>query len=211
MIEYGIILIKGFIIGFSLAMTVGPISLFCIQQTLRRGFYAGIAAGLGAATADGIYGAVAGLGLTVFGEFLVRQQLSLQLIGGGFLIYLGITIFRSVAAQTVPPAVGKKDLIGLFSSTLFLTLANPLTIFGFAAFISGMGINTDSAGTSLAVTLFTSLFLGSATWWLILTGILSTFRTRISMNLIHILNRVSGAAITAFGLVVFLRALKNLF
>ncbi len=211
MFEIGIVLIKGFIVGFSLAMTVGPISLFCIQQTLRRGFKAGLAAGLGAATADGIYGAVAGLGLTVLGDFLIKQQLILQLIGGSFLLYLGVSIFHSMPTQAAVPPTGKKDLLGLFTSTLFLTLANPLTIFGFAALISSIGIKTESAGASLAMSLFSGLFLGSATWWLILTGILSTFRTRISMHLIHWLNRAAGVAIAGFGALVLIQSLHKLF
>lgn len=207
MIEYAIVLIKGFSTGFLLAMMVGPISLFCIQQTLHRGFYAGFAAGLGAATADGIYGAIAGFGLTIIGNFLHSQALLLQLAGGGFLIYLGIQTFCKARPEPLSANLGKKDLLGLYSTTLFLTLANPITIIGFTALLSSIGIDASGSGSTLALLLFTGVFIGSTIWWLILTGSLSTLRTRISMNLIHKLNKIAGAAIACFGLLVFLRAL----
>ncbi len=57
-------LLSGLIIGFSIAAPVGPIGVLCIRRTLARGCISGLVSGLGAATADAIYGCVAGFGLT---------------------------------------------------------------------------------------------------------------------------------------------------
>jgi threonine/homoserine/homoserine lactone efflux protein len=78
--------IKGFILGFSIAVPVGPIGALCIRRTLAEGRLVGLVSGLGAATADGIYGAIAGFGLTVISDVLVSQQGWFKLIGGFFIL-----------------------------------------------------------------------------------------------------------------------------
>src|SRR5688572_5363702 len=115
--------IKGLIIGFSIAAPVGPIGLLCIRQTLARGRMIGLAIGLGAATADAVYGAVAAFGLTAISDFLVAQKRPLGLIGGLFLCYLGLRTFFSRPATDSAAAKGG-NFIAAFSSTFFLTLTN---------------------------------------------------------------------------------------
>lgn len=119
MITFGILFVKGFAIGFSLAMILGPIGIFCIQQTLRKGFKAGFAAGLGAATADGVFGTIAGFGLTVIGDFLVKYETFLHVIGASFLMYLGIkTLFRKESPVHLTLAQ-RADLITTYTTTFF--------------------------------------------------------------------------------------------
>lgn len=210
MIEHGAIFGKGLFVGFSLAMILGPIGIFCIQQTLRKGFYAGLAAGLGAATADGMFGALAGFGLTYICDFLMHHEKFLHIAGGGFLIYLGIENYRRIEISSILPAE-KTNLFALFSTTFFLTLANPMTILVFTALLAGLGIGNESCGTSLAFALFIGIFLGSLLWWIILTGSISAFRVRISMNLITRLNKIAGIAIAVFGLLILLKVLPKFF
>lgn len=210
MITFGMLFAKGFVIGFSLAMILGPIGIFCIQQTLRKGFKAGFAAGLGAATADGLYGTLAGFGLTFISDFLVKYETYLHIGGGIFLIYLGLkTLFRkeSPVHLTLPR---RADLITTFTTTLFLTLANPVTILGFTALLTALGVNSDGCGWGLASTLFTAVFLGSTTWWFILIGTIASFRSKISMNLIQQLNKFAGAAIALFGILIMLKSLLKM-
>ena len=89
------LLARGLIIGFSIAAPVGPIGVLCIRRTLDEGWAAGLVSGLGAASADTIYGFIAGFGLTFVSGFLVSQQVWLRLIGGLFLCYLGIRTLLS--------------------------------------------------------------------------------------------------------------------
>src|SRR5690242_13032805 len=131
--------LRGLLLGFSIAAPVGPIGVLCIRRTLADGRVVGFVSGLGAATADAFYGAVAGFGLTVISALLIEQRFWLRLIGGGFLLYLGVRTVLARPAERAASA-GGKGLAGAYGSTLFLTLTNPLTILSFAAIFAGLGV-----------------------------------------------------------------------
>ena len=76
-------------LGLSIAAVLGPIGLLCLRRTLVGGFAVGFVSGLGAATADADYAAIAGFGISAVAALLVDQRLWLRLIGGAFLLYLG--------------------------------------------------------------------------------------------------------------------------
>lgn len=193
--------IKGLIIGFSLAVPVGPIGLLCIRRTLARGRISGLVTGLGAATADGIYGTIAGFGVTFISGFLIRHNVLLRLFGGIFLCYLGIKIFFKPPAQATNDA-DSDGLVRDYVSTLFLTLTNPLTIFAFAAIYAAAGV---TAGSYLPTGLMIlGVFSGSALWWLILSGAASFFHGKMTYTGLRAINMISGTAIAAFGVVVLL-------
>src|SRR3989344_5776045 len=132
-----IFLMKGLIIGFSIAAPVGPIGVLCIQRTIAYGKISGLFTGLGAATADGLYGAVAAFGLTIISNFLVGQQFWFRLIGGAFLLYLGIKTFMSKPEEKTATE-NHKGLLSDYFSTIFLTLTNPTTILSFVAVFAGL-------------------------------------------------------------------------
>ena len=130
---------KGAVIGFAIAAPVGPIGLLCIRRTLAEGRLIGLVSGLGAATADAIYGLVAGFGLTAVSGFLIGQGFWLRVIGGAFLCWLGARIFVSEPA-TKAASVDGRGLVGAYASTLALTLTNPTTILSFVAIFAGLGV-----------------------------------------------------------------------
>src|SRR5881396_291761 len=166
--------LRGIAIGFSIAAPVGPIGVLCIQRALAQGRLCGFASGLGAATADAVYGCVAGFGLTAVSDLLVTQQTWLQLIGGLFLCYLGVKNFFARPAQSAAAPKGGA-LTGAYASTFLLTLTNPMTILSFAGVFAGLGFGggaTDYAGAALLVS---GVFLGSALWWLLLSAGVSLF------------------------------------
>lgn len=193
-------LIRGVIIGFSIAAPVGPIGVLCIRRTLAEGRPVGFASGLGAATADALYGCVAGLGLTFISDLLVRQQSWLRLIGGLFLCHLGIKTLLAKPAERAATVQGA-GLAGAYGSTFLLTLTNPLTILSFAAVFAGLGLAGTAANYTTALTLVAGVFLGSALWWLLLSGGVSLVRERFNARGLLWVNRVSGLIIVAFGLV----------
>lgn len=183
-------------IGFSIAAPVGPIGLLCIRRTLAEGRGVGLATGLGAATADAVYGAVAGFGLTAVSGVLLGGRVWLRLAGGVFLCYLGARTFRSRPAAGPPEARGR-GLAGAYASTLGLTLTNPTTILSFAAIFAGFG--AGRAGYLGASVLVLGVFLGSALWWLVLSGGVALLRPRFRPAALVWVNRLSGALIAAFG------------
>src|SRR3954454_1521323 len=87
--------VRGLALGLAVAAPVGPMSLLCMRQTLSRGFLAGLASGLGIATADRVYGAVAAFRLRGITAILIGQQPWLRLIGGLAMIWIGIGVVRT--------------------------------------------------------------------------------------------------------------------
>ena len=200
--------LKGLVIGFSIAAPVGPIGVLCIQRTLAHGRVIGFASGLGAATADAVYGCIAAFGLTLVSNLLAESQMWLRLIGGTFLLWLAWNSFTSVpadprAANGGAASARRHRLAGAFGSTLLFTLTNPATILSFVAVFAGiMGNAAGGAaggGYQPAFMLVLGVFLGSALWWLILSGVAGHFRERMQRRHLAWVNRSSGIIIALFG------------
>jgi threonine/homoserine/homoserine lactone efflux protein len=192
--------LRGLIMGFSIAAPVGPIGILCIRRTLAEGRASGFLSGLGAATADALYGCVAGFGLTVISGFLVGQRFYIQLIGGIFLLALGIKTLRSAPSERAAAASGT-GLAASYASTLLLTLANPMTILSFAAIFAALGVADTGGNLSAAALLVLGVFIGSAAWWLLLSGGVGLVREKLSSGVLRWTNRLSGAILVVFGII----------
>ena len=191
---------RGVSLGFSIAAPVGVIGVLCINRTLVQGSIVGLVSGLGAATADAIYGCIAGFGLTFISSFAVNQQFWLRSLGGIFLCYLGIKTFLAKPANKEVAMRSSSSLFSAYISTFFLTLTNPMTIIAFLAIFSGLGLaNTNSNYISTAV-LVLGVFIGSSLWWLLLSSGVSCLRTKFNLKKLRLFNYVSGIIITVFGL-----------
>lgn len=189
---------KGLIIGFSIAAPVGPIGILCIKRTLTSGRIFGLASGMGAASADALYGCIAAFGLTLISNLLIRELFWLHLIGGVFLCYLGVKTFFSQPANSAAQA-GHRSLLNAYGSTFFLTLTNPLTILSFAAIFAGLGLVKVQSGYSSAASTVIGVFLGSSFWWVSLSTVVHIIRARFRPAGLHWVNRVSGLIILGFG------------
>jgi threonine/homoserine/homoserine lactone efflux protein len=196
-------LLRGLLVGLSIAAPVGPIGLLCIRRTLAHGRSQGLASGLGAATADAVYGCIAGFGLMAVGDIFLHWTRWLQLVGGAYLIYLGVRTFAP-PVQEVGPDRRWQGVAGAYGSTFALTLANPVTIMAFVAVLVGLGLaEHDIAGAGLLVL---GVFLGSALWWVALTTAVGLLRRWTTAGVLRWINRVSGVVIVAFGFVALVRA-----
>ncbi len=193
-------LIKGIVLGFSIAAPVGPIGILCIRKTLAEGRLSGFVTGLGAATADAMYGVIAAFGLSAVTTFLVGQRSWIQLIGGAFLLYLGIKTLLAKVNTNQAEIGTKKGLIASYISTLGLTLTNPMTILSFVAVFAGLGIGNEAKSYASATLLVVGVFLGSALWWIFLSGIVGLFKKRLTPNILIWVNRVAGLVIVSFGI-----------
>jgi len=189
---------KGLAFGFLLAATVGPMWVLCFRRTVAEGALAGFVSGMGIAVADGLYGAVAAFGLTAVSGFLLGQRFWLGLIGGVFLLYLGIKCLTAKPVPVQENQEAKTSLGQAFLSTLGLTLANPPTILAFAAIFAGLGLVTSDYGAASLVVL--GVFLGSASWWLVLAAGAGWLRGRIGPALFRAINIVSGLSILGFAI-----------
>jgi threonine/homoserine/homoserine lactone efflux protein len=192
-------LLRGFAIGFAIAAPVGPIGVLCIRRTLAEGRGVGFLSGLGAATADMSYGAVAAFGLTAVQDVLVSQQFWLHAAGGLFLLYLGLRTFFSKPADNSAADAVRVGRFSAFASTLGLTLANPATIISFAFVFAGLHLSNTNGNYVSAALLVAGVFLGSGAWWLTLSGIVGIFRERFSPPWMLWVNRLAGAVVFGFG------------
>lgn len=190
---------KGFALGFAIAAPLGPIGALCINRTLQRGFWVGLAGGLGTAFADALYGGLAALGFAAFSAFLTGIDAPMRLFGGLAMIWFG---WRGMRPRQPRPAVeiGARDLLGTIGATFLLTIANPTTILSFALFFAGLGLASaaDAASTTVVVV---GVFAGSLAWWIILTGGVALVRHKVSDRFALWVGRLSGGLILAFGLV----------
>jgi threonine/homoserine/homoserine lactone efflux protein len=189
---------KGLLIGLAIAAPVGPIAILCIRRTLENGIWNGLATGIGAATADAIYGAIAAFGIAAVSSRLVAQETPIRLLGGLALIVIGWRMFtaelRDAHAQTAVYGVGRAYL-----SSVFLTLTNPSTILYFVAVFAGLGLAESGTTGSRAVVLVTGVFLGSVAWWIMLVLLVSQFRRFITPTRRRYINRASGIILITFG------------
>ena len=187
--------LRAFIIGISIAAPVGPIGVLCIRRTLANGKTAGFVSGMGAATADMVYGAIAAFGLTAITGLLVENAFWLRIVGGVFLLYLGVKTFREKPSDK-PAEASADGMWSMYLSTFFLTITNPMTILSFAAIFAGTMLGSK---TGSPLTMVTGVFAGSAAWWLTLSFGVGILRDRLTQTHMAWINRISGAIIIAFG------------
>ena len=188
--------IRAFIIGISIAAPVGPIGVLCIRRTLANGKLAGFLSGMGAASADMVYGAIAAFGISAITTALIDNAFWLRLFGGGFLLYLGVKTFLEKPAEQAAQAK-QGGLLNMYLSTFLLTITNPMTIISFAAVFASTMIGQEVGSPLVMVA---GVFAGSAAWWMTLSLGVGMFRERLTQKHMAWINRLSGAIIIAFGM-----------
>ena len=193
------LLARGFVLGFTIAAAVGPISLLVIRRTLAEGRVVGLASGLGVATADGTYGAIAAFGLTAITDLLVDWRRALGLVGGAFLFWLAWRTLRSMPGEAATDDRPRRGLPGAYLGMLGLTLTNPMTILSFGALFVGLGVTAGDAAGATLLTL--GVFSGSVAWWIVLTTVVAAARSRLTPASMRRINIASGLLIGAFALV----------
>ena len=197
--------LKGLIVGFVIAIPMGPIGILCARRTLTHGRKAGFFSGMGAATADVLYGFIAAFGVPFISDLFAGKQVWLRLSGGAFLCLLGIKTFIEKPERKNLSSILKKKKkrhAGMYVSTFFLTLTNPLTIFSLAAVFAGLGLTGIRSSIISALILVLGVFLGSVLWWLFFIGVFSVFKRRFSHHEIRWINRIAGLIIAGSGVLV---------
>ncbi|MEA5092959.1 hypothetical protein SDC9_34077 [bioreactor metagenome] len=195
--------IQGVVLGFSIAAPVGPIGVLCIRRTLAHGMLSGLISGLGAATADAVYGFIAVFGVSAVAVLLLDYQTYLRFVGGLFLLYIGYKTFKarpSTSTGQVTEKAKNEGLLKAYVSTLLLTITNPLTILSFAAIFTGLGVGMKGVNYISASCLVGGVFIGSMLWWLSLSGIVSVLRHNFSQKRLKLVNEISGFIILGFGI-----------
>lgn len=196
-----IFLLKGLVIGFAMAVPIGPIGVMCIRKTLAEGHSRGLVIGLGAATADALYAGIAAFGLTFVSDLIASQHVWLRLIGGGLLLFLGIRTYRARRKDPVVP-YDNKGLLGSYISSFLLALTNPVTIFAFVAVFAAFGLGHRLSFLSAGI-LVVGVFAGSCLWFLTIGYVATLFRKKLDAGGLRWVNRISGVLIMLSGIAAF--------
>ncbi len=190
-------LLKGIAVGIVIALPIGPVGVLCVRRTLFEGAFFGLAAGLGAALADTVFGIVAGFGLTAVRDVILGFQDWLGLFGGLFLLAAGARALALRDVRAPEPLAGER-LFGAFASTFAVTVTNPIAILGFTAIIAKVGLNRDATFGTIAV-LIAGVFAGSALWWIGLTTGIVSLRRRAKKFHLAAMNIISGGILALSG------------
>ncbi|MDR3609447.1 MAG: LysE family transporter [Ignavibacteriaceae bacterium] len=194
--------LKGIFIGFAMAVPIGPIGIICIRKTLTEGRLHGLIIGLGAATADLLYGCVAAFGLTMISNTLVSQRIWIRLVGGALLLFLGIRTFRTKPNSPNIPT-NTSGILRSYLTTVFLTLTNPLTIFAFIAVFAALGLGNGLSYFS-ASSLVAGVFIGSCLWFLLLSSGVTLFKKKLDLVGLKWINRIAGSLIIISGIIAII-------
>jgi threonine/homoserine/homoserine lactone efflux protein len=199
------LLLRGFALGFAIAASPGPIFFLCLRRTLLRGRLYGLVSGLGVATADAFYAAIAAFGFAVVVNAVASGRRPFALIGGAVLIGLGLRIlFERPDRRGEAPATSRAGLAWAYLSTLGLTITNPATIISFAALAATLSLG--GGGPIKPIALVVGVLIGSAAWWCVLAIGASLLRARLTPAVIRGVSTFSGAAIVVLGMLAIYSA-----
>jgi threonine/homoserine/homoserine lactone efflux protein len=192
-------LLKGMLVGVVIAIPVGPVGILCIRRTILDGRLAGLFSGLGAATADSLFGIIAGFGLTVISDVLFSYQDWLRVGAAAFLLYVGITALLSDPTARARSGRDPEGLFGDFASTFVLTVTNPVTILSFLAIFGAIGFTGEQATMGHAAILVAGVWLGSFAWWIGLIAAAGLLRLTFRHHHLVWINRGSGGILVGAG------------
>ena len=205
------LVIEGILIGFVVAVPVGPLGLLCISRALAVGALCGLLSGLGVATADAVAAGIAALGISLVSDFLSSYQIILRMVGGSFLCYLGWQTYWSEPEEhlTSSPV---KSLFNAYATMFFLTVSNPVTMLSFIAIYAGWHVPSLHGRYFAATALALGVFVGSASWWVAMFVAMTAGHGNFNLRAIHWVHRISGVLIAGFGVAILLSLtpLKNI-
>ena len=205
-----IYLFKGMLVGLMVSVPLGPMGVLIIQKTLHKGALSGFVAGMGAASADFFYATVAAFGLGFVLNTVQAHELLLQILGGIFLIGIGLKIYFDNPIRQIRQRrsgrVSKKGLVGDYVALFFLTVSNPLTVVVFMAVFASMAVFGEDASPVGEFLVVFGVLLGGGVWWYTLSTLVNIFRKKFRLRVLVTINRVSGMVIAILGALVILAA-----
>ena len=185
-------LLEWLLVGFAIAIPVGPIGVLCIRRSLVKGSVAWLVTGLGAATADTFYGAVVAFSITFISDFLLRYTTIIGIVGILFLLGFGLKIFFEKPSMDIHVDADQQSLVSQYISAMILTLTNLMTIVSFTAIFTGINVSYPTGSYSEPFLLTLGVFIGSSLWRLTLSQLVNLFKKRVTNRILHRINKISA-------------------
>lgn len=206
-----VIIPVGAIIGILVAAPVGPVNVLCIQRAIERGFFGGVAAGIGAMLGDGLIALFASLGVGAISDLMKDYHTAIQAVGGLALAAFGLKLYFT-APRIEPARVDRdrpetlRDFVWDIPQTFFLTITNPGAVLGLFAIFGGVSSFVQVRGYIDALTMVASIMGGSLAWWIFLSNMIGRIRHRIDGATLGMINRVAGVLLIVFGCVLMFKS-----
>jgi len=197
----------GLIVGVLIAAPVGPVNVLCIQRAVERGFWGGVAAGLGSVMGDGLIALCAGLGVgTVLGAVHAHRAF-IQVLGGLALLAFGARLYFSgpklkPISEADASTARLKDFAWDIPQTFFLTITDPGAVLGLFAVFGGLSTFVEVQSTIDVLLLVAAIVSGSMLWWVTLSNIIGRYRHQIDLRTLQRVNRIAGLLLAIFGAVL---------
>lgn len=205
------VFLRGILIGVTASLPLGPVGILCIQRTLSKDLRSGFVSGLGAASADMIYAAVAFFSLSFAQAFFAENATIIKLVGGLCISAIGIHIFMTnPEVQIRRNRSGKGSLWQDYLSMAGVAFANPTYILIYVTLFATFGLSND-IGRLQGAAMLIGVFAGCAGWWLLLTSLINMLRGRFTVKHLRWINRISGGLIAGLGIITLLSMLFNLY
>ena len=197
------LIIKGILLGLLVSVPLGPVGALCIQRTISKGYKSGLLAGLGAAAADLVYALIAGFGISVIIDWLIKLRKWIQAVGSiVFMIMAWKVFFTNPAIQVRRNRHRKNFPLEDFMTTFLLTFSNPTPVFvflaAFAGFIVQEVVNYQDIILSIA-----GILIGCLGWWVTLVSAVNMFRSKIRLRHLLWVNKITGIVVFIFAIVLF--------
>lgn len=195
----------GLIVGMLIAAPVGPVNVLCIQRAIERGFWGGIAAGIGSVMGDALIALCAGLGVGTVSGVVETHRSVIQVIGGLALMVFGLRLYFSaprLELETDGSPARLKDFVWDIPQTFFLTITNPGAVLGLFAVFGGVSTFVEVHSTIDVLLLVAAIASGSMLWWVTLSNLIGRYRHRIDLQALNVVNRIAGLLLAIFGAVL---------
>ena len=197
----------GILIGVLVAAPVGPVNVLCVQRAIERGFWGGMAAGLGAVLGDGLIALSAAFSVGAISGAVEHHRSAIQIVGGLALMAFGLKLlFAPPRLDVLQPGHEDKATLRDYAwdipQTFFLTITNPGAVLGLFAIFGGVSTFVEVHSNIDALTMVASIMGGSFAWWLALSHLIRRFRHHLPAGGLRRINHIAGVLLFGFGLVL---------
>ena len=199
---------KGFLLGLVVSIPLGPVGALCIQRTISKGYKAGLLAGLGAACADLVYALIAGFGVSVVIDWLLKVRKWIQAVGSIIFMFMAYKVFYTNPAIQVRRSRRQKDRpLEDFLTTFLLTFSNPTPVFVLMAAFAGFILNEEVNYIDIILSI-AGVFAGCMSWWVVLVSVVNMFRNKIRLRHLLWVNKITGVLVLIFALALLIESFR---
>ena len=192
----------GLLMGLLLALPFGPVNLLGLQRAVQRGFFGGMAAGIGIMLGDGLIALCTALGVNAITGAIREYRVAIQIVGGLALLGAGVKLYVTpfvISTDRQVENAGLRDYAWDIPQMFFLTITNPGAVLGLVAIFGGVSSFVEVETPLDALLMVAAIMGGSFLYWFVVSELISHVRHRLDQVRLGKVNRAAGLVLVAFG------------